>query len=513
MVLYHITSTYQLLCAMVYSRKKDEKSVALCSTWLKEKFPQVDGLTQFFDKVVFADFSYRFFNTDKATEKYFNGFIGDLKDYSEIYVWGAHFSFGFLLSYKNIPYIYCEDAAGMISRPDVIRNIDKNDNVKSRFWKQCDGYGAYDGSGKNVLKKLCNVSAQTDAFQVDETVIDFNVIRELQTLSVEEREQILLFFNPPRGLHIKENATLLLTEHMANLGTTSFEGQILLYQMVVDYFFDEGNLVIKPHPDDMMYYSQLFPKAELIRERFPAEFMPFIFDNKADCVATVSSTAIFNLRGHYKKVFELDARYERDFEMTHRYYAALMIAQRLGMDIICFNANDVLARRLSETLGENGPEVKRDISTGDRMLILIDDVTSKGEQGRTEVLNLLQQVDQTSCIVFINSKGDYCWYDYGNRELWENISPFVLSKKVHEPRSQDFYASDNDEVIYIYAKDKELLNMAKGTEIEKSLPHTGLTLENVKLGSQEERIKMLEGILAATEKRLLYYIEKEKMDK
>ena len=45
--------------------------------------------------------------------------------------------------------------------------------------------------------------------------------------------------------------------------------------MFVDYFLPGKNLVIKPHPDDLMYYSQIFPDAQIIREKFPSEFIPF----------------------------------------------------------------------------------------------------------------------------------------------------------------------------------------------------------------------------------------------
>lgn len=514
MILYHITTTYHLLSAMVHSQKQNEETVALCSEWIREKFPDADNLKQFFDKVVFADFNYRFFHDDQTTARYFEGLIGNPGQYSKLYVWGAQFSFGFFLIYRHIPYVYCEEAAGMNSRPDVLRNIEKNDSLKSRFWEACEAYGAYDGSGKNVLKRLCNISAQAEGFQPDGSVIDFNIVSELQGLSNEDREKILRFFNPPRDMSIPKRATLLLTQHLANLGVSSFEGQVLLYQTAIDYFFSDASLVIKPHPDDIMYYSQLFPEAQIIRERFPSEFMPFIFDNQPECVATISSTAIFNLRGHYPRVFELDARYERDFPMTHRYYAAMKIAQKLHLDVVCHGANELLARRLGETLGENAPRVSRDApADGRAFLLLIDDVSAEGEEGRGEVLALLQELDSASLAVMINSRDDYCWYSYEHRELWEDMAPLVLTKTVHEPRNEDFYASTQDEVVFIYAKDKELLKMAKETVIEKELPHTGITLESAKLDTQEERIKMLEGILAATEKRLLYYIEKERQAK
>ena len=514
MVLYHITSTYQLLCAILHRRRHCQKTVALCSEWIRQKYPQTEKLEEFFDEVIIADFNYRFFHSDKATIKYFQALIGKPERYSEIYVWGAHFSFGFFLNYLHIPYIYCEDAAGMISRPYVIRNIDKNDSIKSRFWEACDRYGAYDGTGVNVQKRLYNKSAQTEDYKVDDSFIDFNVVSELYALTENERNKIIDFFNIPTGICIRKDATILLTQHLTNLGITTFKGQALLYQIVVDYFFDEASLVLKPHPDDLMYYNSLFPGAQKIRERFPSEFMPFIFDNQPECVATVSSTAIFNLRSHYPKVFELDTRYEKDYPFTHRYYAGLRIAQNLGLNVICYNSNELLAQRLSETLGEHAPSVKKEKYIDERpAMLLIDDVTLKGEDGRAEVLALLQDLDNDSCAVLINSKSDYCWYNYRHRQIWKDMAPVVLKKTAFEPKSDDFYESEQEEVLYIYSKNKEILKMAKETEITKDLIHTGIKVESMKLDSKDERIKMLEGILAATEKRLLYYIEKEKQEK
>lgn len=52
--------------------------------------------------------------------------------------------------------------------------------------------------------------------------------------------------------------------------------------------------------------------------------------------------------------------------------------------------------------------------------------------------------------------------------------------------------------------------MVKEMNIEKTLSHTGVKVSKVTLSPEQEKIKMLEGILAATERRLLYYIEKEK---
>ena len=514
MVLYHVVSSYHLLSAMICSQLHEEKSVLLCSEWIVQKFPQIEELHHFFQKVICIDSNYRFFHSPDNNIAYFNNAVGDLKRFSKIYSWGSQFSFGFVLNDLKLPYIFCEEAAGLLSRPEILMNIEKKDSLKSKWWELCQEIGAYNGSSPYAIQKLCNVKAQADSFIPDKDIINFDVIAELKALSAETREKILSFFNPPRGISIPDKSTLLLTQHFSNLLVMSFEEQALLYQIVEDYFLACENLIIKPHPDDLMYYSQLFLKAQIIRERFPSEFLPFILNNQPYRVATVSSTAIYNLRGHYQEVFELDTRYESDFPMTHRYYAALKIAQRIGLDVVCLGANEVLACRLSETLGEDVPQITTEIPDSNSACVyLIDNVTASGESGRADVVNLLHSLQAGSCAVMVNSQDDYCWYNYEEKYLWNDIAPLVLKKTALKSQSEDFYASLEDETIYIYSKDKELLKMAKETAIKKELPHTGIMLENRPLDSRDEKIKMLEGILAATENRLLYYIEKEKQEK
>lgn len=511
MILYHTITSYHLLNAMVHSAMNEENTTIVLSQWVPEKFPNIKELESFFDEVIIVDANYRFFHSENATSDYFKSHLGDVNGFSEIYVWGAQFSMGFFLTEEHIPFVYCEEAAGLLSRSEILETIEKNDPLKGKYYYTAKKMGLYDATAENVKRILCNVSAQSSSFQTSEKVIDFNVTEELSKLPEDKCEKIVSFFLTEKNkITIDKDTIILLTQHFANLKVLSFEQQVLIYQMFVDYFIGDKHLTIKPHPDDLMYYSQLFPNAKIIREKFPAEFMPIIFEHQPRGIATISSTAIYNLRESFQNIIELDSRYEQDFEMTHRYYAAVKIAQQLKLDIICHGANEVLVQSLCDTLRDDVPAVSCDLSLTSRScLLLVDDVSEQGEEGRTKVQNLLQMLGPDSCIVFLNSKEDYCWYNYERRDLWANIVPILLKKNMLESITEDFYASLEDEIIYVYSQNEELLTMAKNTVIDKELPHVGISIENKPLTSEQERIKMLEGILAATEKRLLYYIEKE----
>ena len=513
MILYHVITSYHLLNAMVYHMVygQNDKAVVLLSEWLPEKFPNFNELGHFFDKIIVDDANYRFLHSKEETNTYFQSLLGDMSMYSQIFIWGAQFSFGIWAEQEGYTFVYGEEAAGRISRPHSMDNIEKNTGIKGKYYDLIKNLGLYDGTATHAVKVICNAAAQQQDYQPPKEMIDFNVTSELQKLPEDKRGEILDFFLPKRGkIDVRENTTVLLTQHFTNLGLLTFEEQVLIYQLVIDYFFEKSHISIKPHPDDIMYYSQLFPDTQVIREKFPSEFMPFIFEHQPKCIATISSTAIDNLRGTYEKIFELDARYEEDFLMTHRYYVALFLAKELKLNVVCIRANELLAKQLSNTLGEGAPNVMNNKTDVHRScLFLIDNVTEDGEEGRKKIQNFLETMDENSCAIFINSQEDYCWYDYYKKGLWNDIIPLVLTKKRKDVAGEDFYAPIEDEVLYVYSRNKELLKAMKETTVTKDLKNTGIRVTMKNLSPEEEKIKMLEGILAATEKQLLYYMGKE----
>lgn len=113
--------------------------------------------------------------------------------------------------------------------------------------------------------------------------------------------------------------------------------------------------------------------------------------------------------------------------------------------------------------------------------------------------------------IFINSQNDYCWYALDKKDLWKDMSPVTIHKTLREDvNTESLYASLYDEVVYVYTKNENTMKEVKKMEIKKELPHVGIDISKFPLAEDQERIKMLEGILEATEQRLLYYIDKVK---
>lgn len=512
MHLYHVITTYHLLSAMTMQAASSEKGVLLMSVWVKMKYPNYESLKKIFDQVIVYDAVYRYKNDREETVRYFTELLPFLNECTEIFVWGAHYSFGIFITEQEIPFVFCEEAAGMHSRIDILQHIDDINPKVANLYSYVKELGLYSGQCKMTKTILCNFAAQLDGFQ-QENMMDFRVVETLMKLPEEQLHEIVNFFLEFRQIHVPKQSTIIFTQHLANLRLTTFNEQALIYQLLVDYFFSDRPIVIKPHPDDIMYYSRLFPDATIVRERFPSEFLPFLLDNQPQCVATIYSTAIYNLRGIYPDVFELDARFEKEFSKIHRYYVALQIVKNFGEAVAIIGTYNILLRKLAEI--EYLPQscsLKPWEITSDTLIeniIMIDDITLLGEEGRKRLHLHMRKKD--AIFIFINSQADFCWYDLENKEFWEHIVPVVMQKKKLSGVSEDiFFSEEGEEILYVYARDKKILERIRNMEINKELSHTGVKLEKENLSEKEEHIKILEGILSATEKRLLYYINRVK---
>ena len=504
MVIYEITTNYHLLCASVHrvSYHTNENCILLMPEYLKNSHP-VEKILKLFDLVIAYNHGI-IFNPDgtysSKNDMYIesilkiNGINLDLC--SEINLLGAHFLFGAYLTEHNIQYIFWEEAAGLLSRPSVLFH---NEDAQPRKQEYCLKMGLYDGSNPAVIKRICNLNAQVEGFH-DELAEHFDVTAELGRLDEAVRRKVLSIFTKAEQIDLPEDSVLFLTQHFANLQLMSFEEQALLYQLVVDYFFPEDRVVFKPHPDDLMYYGFLFPESTVIREKFPSEFLPFIFKNKPKTIATISSTGVFNLRGYFDHLFSFDFRLQEHFKDIHRYYAAVLLAKTLGVE--CSQAEQI---GTDEKLVENLFCAVTTPATGKADRFLIVDNASLAGKNTDDILELAAGFSENGGILFLNSREDFCFYDMKRKGIWNDIVPLCLTKR--RIREEEFFSDTGPETIYFFSKSERLIEMAEKFTFDQKLKYTGLKVSLESMTPEQKQIKVLEGVLAATEKRLLYYME------
>ena len=300
MVLYHVASTYQLLCAIVHRKQSHEfeKSVLILADFMADIYKNYEELApDFFDEIYLFPYGEIEHNemsiTENVIKKYYDSVRYDLQEFDKIYMLGAHFFFSELLLYYRRTFICFEEAAGMLSDTERLEKIiRKKYNVQADWAKK---NGLIDLSNDLITKIYCLKKYQK---YETEKMVDFNVVSEFEKSDVTFREKCIGFFLNKRyegGI----DKCILITEHLSNLGVLSEEEQIQFYLENVCLKYREEQIIIKPHPSDVLNYRKIFPNARVLEEKFPSEFLPFIFEDKPNKVITIGSTAVRLLEPYF----------------------------------------------------------------------------------------------------------------------------------------------------------------------------------------------------------------------
>lgn len=301
-VLYHAVSSYQLLEVLLHRLRFHPRDVAVLvlPDFIAEKYPQYRRIAErgFFQEVRL--FPYLRIPHRSQEEVFAQAarccrdiLPCPLGDFSRVYVAGAHFYFTLGLIQERLPFTFFEDAAGMLTRAGELR-----ENLERRYplHAQIAGeYGLFDGSCPLVQKVVCLKAAQRGPLPAN--CEDFCVERALEELSPRLRKEVVRLFLP-HPLCSRAEA-ILLTQHLANLGAATWEGQRRLYQRLAQGPLKGVRLLVKPHPDDGMDYREIFPKARVLRQVFPAELLPYAFLWGPKVAYTLDSTSCQNLKRHF----------------------------------------------------------------------------------------------------------------------------------------------------------------------------------------------------------------------
>lgn len=508
--LYHVTTVYHFICAVSDIAKKNMvgKCDIILAPWLEAKLSICDEFNVFFNNKYFYEAvislkeNYEEELIKSNIDKFLENNSIDLDEYDEIIVGGTQYNFGLYLHIINKKFIMFEESCGTISRPNLIYDIDKNiDKARSNLALQ---YGMYDGSSPYITKIYCDIDNQPEQLE-NEKFEDFKVIKNLELLSKEEMESLLLIFGLNNKINNEKDTVLVLTQQFTNLLLLDFKSQILIYQLFADLFIKNKNILIKTHPDDMCYYSQIIDNAKIIKEKFPCELIPFVFSNRPDIIATISSTGILPLKSLFNNVIELDYDFLKDYKNSLKY---LSLAKLLGIlkcskikcvginrkmfNLICqFNTNMISNNEFYENV-----EVLDNVSSQD--ILIID-----------KSLNISKDIkflSKAKCIFFINEE-DELFYKLSTENL-ANI--YVLKISKNQEKEEDCYVDLDDEFYYCYTNNKEISNFMKNAKQKEKLKNTGISFTLEGLDEKDLEIARLKGVLEATQKRLLYYIAKEK---
>ena len=503
MKLISVISNYQLLEAIVYkiNKLKNDDVVLLIGETLLWKYPNYQDLTKYFKDVIPFEISVPYNGTKlENTYYYFDDLLKeygyDFSKFDEIYCAAAHLRFGVFLALNNIEFIYMEDGAGMLSKFQHLYKIEYDRHPSKTT--EIEKLGLFSGKNKLINRVIADMSRQLDSIDKSYNVEDFSISKALKQLETKDIDIILKVFNIKNKTVIKDNTCIIFSENFTGLTIFSYEYQCKSYQFLIDYFFAKNSIVLKPHPDDITYYSLLFPNAYIMRDKFPSELLPYVITDKPKILAAYSSTSVHNLNYMGSDVFSFDEqiRNENIIDSFHKYYIVTLLLNQINKQF------KIYIKNVYKLLLDN-MNIYTHCSKDEN--IYVDNVEYADVIIIDNLIDIETKIDINNAkyVIFLDNPYKLYKHEISNNKL----SIIKISKKAFR---QDFvYDNLEDEYLYVYTNNNlEDINIME----EKKLENSGIDLKVETLTDEKLKIAILEGILKATEERLITELTKEKIE-
>lgn len=304
MILYHAISSFHILQCILHhiNYTSDEDAVLILPDFIINKYPRYKNLEKLglFSKVKLLKYMYIPHNKSTVISDVSYRYKKDIKypieHFDDVYCAGAHFYFSLYLISNNIHFTAFEDACGMLSRAEeMYKTLYNKFPIHAEIANKYKLFSLENSYIKNILcyKNSQKIDVSSDKY------INFDSVKELKKLDVNTLNRIISFFIKKK-YHAEINDVILLTQHFANLGNMTNEKQEAIYDFILNNKLKNCHVIIKPHPDDTLDYSKKYHNVMVIKEKFPSELLPFVFDHRPQKIVTVSSTGIRLLEKDFK---------------------------------------------------------------------------------------------------------------------------------------------------------------------------------------------------------------------
>lgn len=517
-MIYYALTTYHVLCCVLHkmTRHSQEKAVLLLSNIHKNSVAYVNRYREsgIFDRVEILDElsvleHQRYLERRKVPsgmilsacchrmEKLLKGMGISLKE-EERYLCPDHFPFGWYVIHNKLPYHCFEEGSGVLSDREFALNNMKRNRTQYRL---CFTLGCF-GDNEFATEVLADAEKQKPGYE-NPKMTDFSVDRILREMDKGERRRVLRFFGAGETIQLTENSSLLLTQHMANLGLMTLPEQHRLYTLFADYLFaPDSQLVIKPHPDDIAgTYRDIFGEEVIILPfAMPSELMKYCIEGRFHKAAAAYSTSVRSMSYISDETLCFDSRILQDWKYMEQYDCAVRFLQAAGIRSAVTDGDELLLHELSVMAGApiafSHPEAWMENSSE---AVVISDLTDEDPIARAEQVSAYLARTQARVVAFCQEKELFSFFNGKNQEVFQYLRPITL--RIGEKTRQ----------IYVYTKERSIMETAEKFHCEKELRYTGVTVRMDGISASEaEKIRLLEGVLAATEKRLNSYIAERK---
>lgn len=212
----------------------------------------------------------------------------DFRSYENVYVFCDSDPIGYYLSYKKIRYHALEDGLDCIRYYDTARYDNKGHFRLKAFLSSINLIFIQNGYGKYCIDMEVN-DISVCPYPCPKYV---ELRRELlvEHLSQDDKDQIVkLFLKNIDELKERfisgenhEHKVLILTEPLCSL-----EVREKIFRDVISEQGQNAQVILKPHPRDVLDYEKLFSEYIVLSGKFPMEIMNFIPEMQVDKVVSI----------------------------------------------------------------------------------------------------------------------------------------------------------------------------------------------------------------------------------
>lgn len=433
-----------------------------------------------------------------------------LDEIEEFYVGSYHGNFAHYLQLKKIKHFFVEESAGSLKFSD-------NNNF--------------------ITKKFVTLSeVDKEARKKEKCLVNYEICKEIFKLKHEERDQIINFYNVPKATE-EDYDILLLTQWWFDdngYDPFAYDDVIYMYGLILDYYYPNEKVYIKPHPKDELKakYLDYFTDCHLDTSVYPSELMGLIPNIHFNKVVTINSSSLFTLLEFCDEVDIIGLEYE---DLHHR-LIKFDLAIQLSNFLSEFNYN-IVRYGIYDRDVSVFPNFFDDIPKSDCLennSILISDelyltkITRKGKfRNATELNDDEQELNKIGAVEkFIsalkNTNNVFIITNYFEEIFNKCVLDFnhVIVFKITKDKVKNICAADmQNEYVYVYCKDIAIRNKILEFSFFKHLFQTGIIVkskilnleetqlhfENIKLQSKQvelnKKVKMLEQGIVQTQKQ------------
>lgn len=212
----------------------------------------------------------------------------DFKDYGDVYVFCDSDPIGYYLSYKKIPYHALEDGLDCIRYYDTARYDNRGHFKLKAFLASLNlifiqnGYGKYcidmEVNDISVCPYPCKKYVELKRKTLAEHLTEANR-EEIVRLFLKDTDELKEKFRTGKN---HEHKVLILTEPLCSLDVRE-----QIFRDVIKEHGQNAQIILKPHPRDVLDYGKIFPEHIVLDGKFPMEVMNFIPELSVDKVVSI----------------------------------------------------------------------------------------------------------------------------------------------------------------------------------------------------------------------------------